>query len=116
MKNSPDRCNQLRKLHIRLTNEIKVLQGNVQQAEDEGVGPSIESLSTIKTLQATLNTVALQLQQCPPELLNAAKDAETPVSEVAASSLVRQVKSSLPAQRVRQWFPDSEQHDDDDME
>jgi hypothetical protein len=113
MHNSPDRCNQLRKLHTRLTNEIKDLRENVQRAEDEGITPSIESLNTIKTLQATLNTVTLQLQQCPPEPVNSSVASETPVSEVAASSLVRQVKSSLPAQRVRQWFPDSEQHDDD---
>jgi hypothetical protein len=108
MSNTPDRCSQLRKLHDQLTNEVKLLREGVQQAQQEGVSTSIESLNTIKSLQSTLNTISLELQKCPPEPAEAANP-----SEVAKASLLRQVKSSLPAQRVRQWFPDSAQSDEE---
>jgi hypothetical protein len=108
MSNTPDRCSQLRKLHDQLTNEVRLLRENVQRAEQEGVGTSIESLNTIKSLQTALNNISLELQKCPPETGETAA-----ASEEAKSSLLRQVKSSLPAQRVRQWFPDSAQSDDE---
>lgn len=108
MSNTPDRCSQLRKLHDQLTNEVKLLREGVQRAQQEGVSTSIESLNTIKSLQSTLNTISLELKKCPPEPVEAA----TPAEE-AKSSLLRQVKSSLPAQRVRQWFPDSVQSDEE---
>ncbi|GHO91000.1 hypothetical protein KSF_010480 [Reticulibacter mediterranei] len=107
MSNTPDRCSQLRKLHDQLTNEVRLLRESVQRAQQEGVSTSIESLNTIKSLQSTLNTISLELKKCPPELA-----AATPAEE-ARSSLLRQVKSSLPAQRVRQWFPDSVQSDEE---
>ncbi|TMC22847.1 MAG: hypothetical protein E6J34_04825 [Chloroflexi bacterium] len=107
MSNSPDRCTKLRTLHARLTNEVKILRENIQRAEQDGIHPSIEALNKIKTLQASLHTVSQQLQNCPPEQSIPA------AVEVSTSSLLKQVKSSLPAQRVRQWFPDSEQHDED---
>jgi hypothetical protein len=107
MSNTPDRCSQLRKLHDQLTNEVRLLRENVQRAEQEGVGTSIESLNTMKSLQTALNTISLELKKCPPE------QGEVASSEEAKSSLLRQVKSSLPAQRVRQWFPDSAQSDDE---
>lgn len=107
MSNTPDRCSQLRKLHDQLTNEVRLLRESVQRAQQEGVSTSIESLNTIKSLQTTLNTIALELKKCPPE------SGEGTPSEEAKSSLLRQVKSSLPAQRVRQWFPDSAQSDDE---
>ncbi|SRR5579884_1544233 len=107
MSNTPDRCSQLRKLHDQLTNEVKLLRENVQRAEQEGVSTSIESLNTIKSLQSALNNISLELKKCPPE------QGEIAPSEEAKSSLLRQVKSSLPAQRVRQWFPDSAQSDDE---
>ena len=107
MSNTPDRCSQLRKLHDQLTNEVRLLRENVQRAQQEGVSTSIESLNTIKSLQTTLNTITLELKKCPPE------QGEGTPSEGAKSSLLRQVKSSLPAQRVRQWFPDSAQSDDE---
>jgi hypothetical protein len=109
MSNTPDRCSQLRKLHDQLTNEVKLLRENVQRAQQEGVSTSIESLNTIKSLQTALNTISLELKKCPPE---EGEVAALP-SEEAKSSLLRQVKSSLPAQRVRQWFPDSAQSDDE---
>jgi len=86
---------------------VKILRENIQKAEQDGIHPSIESLNKIKTLQASLHTVSLQLQNCPPEQSLPA------TAEVSTSSLLKQVKSSLPAQRVRQWFPDSGQHDED---
>lgn len=108
MSNTPDRCSQLRKLHDQLTNEVKLLRGSVQRAQQEGVSTSIESLNTIKSLQSALNTISLELKKCPPEQGEVASP-----SEEAKSSLLRQVKSSLPAQRVRQWFPDSAQSDEE---
>jgi len=108
MDNNSDRCNRLRILHDQLTHEVKLLRESAQRAQQEGVSTSIESLNTIKSLQTALNTISLELKKCPPE------QAETPIpAEVSPSSLLRQVKSSLPAQRVRQWFPDSTQSDDD---
>ena len=107
MSNIPDRCSQLRKLHDQLTNEVKLLRESVQRAQQEGVSTSLESLNTIKSLQATLNTISLELTKCPAE------QGEATPSEEEKSSLLRQVKSSLPAQRVRQWFPDSAQSDDE---
>ena len=108
MSNTPDRCSQLRKLHDQLTNEVRLLRESAQREQQEGVSTSIESLNTIKSLQSTLNTISLELKKCPPEPAEAA----TPAEE-ARSSLLRQVKSSLPAQRVRQWFPDSVQSDEE---
>jgi len=108
MSNSPDRCSRLRKLHDQLTNEVKHLRESVQRAQLEGISTSVESLNTIKSLQTTLYTISLELQKCPPE-----QGETSTASEVAKTSLIRQVKATLPAQRVRQWFPDSNQHEDE---
>jgi hypothetical protein len=107
MNNSPDRCSQLRKLHDQLTNEVKLLRESVQRAQQEGVQTSIESLNTIKSLQTALQTISRELANCPSEQ----REATPP--EAARSSLLRQVKTTLPAQRVRQWFPDSTQDDEE---
>jgi hypothetical protein len=109
MTNSPDRCNQLRKLHDHLTNEVKTLRESMQRAQQEGITTSTASLNTIKSLQNALQTISLELQKCPPE------QSESGISsQEEKSSLLRQVKATLPAQRVRNWFPDAEQHDNED--
>jgi hypothetical protein len=60
---STDKCKQLRELHDRLTNELRVLKESEQEEEREGVNP-IETVNIIKSLQKTLNTVDLELQKC----------------------------------------------------
>jgi hypothetical protein len=64
MSSSTDKCKQLRELHDRLTNELRVLKESEQEEEREGVNP-IETVNIIKSLQKTLNTVDLELQKCP---------------------------------------------------
>jgi hypothetical protein len=64
MSSSTDRCKQLRKLHDRLADELRVLKESVQEEEQEGVNP-IETVNIIKSLQKTLSTVDLELQKCP---------------------------------------------------
>jgi hypothetical protein len=63
MNSSTDKCKQLRELHDRLTNELRVLKESEEEEEREGVNP-IETASIIKSLQKTLNTVDLELQKC----------------------------------------------------
>lgn len=67
MKNSIDKCKQLRRLHARLIEELKVLKEDVREEEDEGVANPVETVSTIKSLQETRSTVERELQKCPPE-------------------------------------------------
>ncbi len=64
MSSSTDRCKQLRKLHNRLADELRVLKESVQEEEQEGVNP-IETVNIIKSLQKTLSTIDLELQKCP---------------------------------------------------
>jgi hypothetical protein len=64
MSSSTDKCKQLRELHDRLTNELRVLKESEQEEEREGINP-IETANIIKSLQKTLNTVDLELQKCP---------------------------------------------------
>jgi hypothetical protein len=103
MTNNPERCHQLHTLHDHLTSQVKALREGAQRAEQEGVGTSIESLNTIKSLQSALHTISLELQKCPPQ--------ET--QKATASAIVRQAKATLPEQRVRNWFPDAVQNDND---
>jgi hypothetical protein len=93
MNPNPDRCNQLRKLHVQLTNELKLLRESINKAEVNGSDTSIEALNNVKNLQASLQTVVRELEQCPPE--------ETPV---VASTLQPRARVS---KDVRDWFPDS---------
>ncbi len=99
MNNNPDRCRQLHTLHDQLVKQISTLRESVQQVEREGIESPVESLSIIKTLEKTLYTTTLQLQECPSE-----------TSELTAT-LQQQAPASIAAQTVRRWFPDSEQHD-----
>ena len=65
MSNNTDNCKKLRKLHDRLTEEVRILEANLQQVEEEGVANPIETANIIKSLQRTLSTVDLELQKCP---------------------------------------------------
>jgi hypothetical protein len=103
MTHNPERCHQLRTLHDHLTSQVKALREGAQRAEQEGVSTSIESLNTIKSLQSALHTISQELQNCPPQ--------ET--QKAAASAIVRQAKAALPEQRVRNWFPDAVQNDNE---
>jgi len=65
MSNHNDQCKKLRRLHDRLTEEVRILEADLRQEEREGVGNPIEMVSIIKSLQRTLSTVELELAKCP---------------------------------------------------
>lgn len=98
MNANPNRCNQLRKLHTQLTAELQLLRASAQKAEREGVA-AVETLTTIKSLQGSLQRITAELQQCPPE---EGTEAKSSLSAQSASAQIR-----------RSWFPDSEQGEDD---
>ncbi len=100
MNNTPDQCNQLRKLHGQLTNQVRQLRESVEQAEHEGVGAPVAMLSTLKTLQASLIRVSQQLEGCPPD---------SGESAALPSSALQQQAKVLQSTR---WFPDSAQQDE----
>jgi hypothetical protein len=65
MSNSTDKCQQLRELHGRLTEELRILRENLDEEEREGVVNPFETVNIIASLQKTLSTVDLELQKCP---------------------------------------------------
>jgi hypothetical protein len=65
MGNSNTKCQQLRELHGRLIEELRILKENLQEEEHEGVVNPIETSTIITSLQKTLNAVELELQKCP---------------------------------------------------
>ena len=65
MSNSNTKCQQLRELHGRLIEELRILKENLQEEEHEGVVNPIETATIIISLQKTLNTIELELQKCP---------------------------------------------------
>jgi len=65
MSNNTEQCKKLRKLHDRLTEEVRTLEADLRLEEHEGVGNPTETVSIIKSLQRTLNTVELELAKCP---------------------------------------------------
>jgi hypothetical protein len=65
MSSSTDKCKQLRELHDRLADELRVLKESIQEEEQEGVVNPIETVTIIKSLQKALSTVDLELQKCP---------------------------------------------------
>jgi len=65
MSDSNTTCHQLRKLHGRLLEELRILKENLREEEHEGVVNPIETATIIISLQKTLNTVELELQKCP---------------------------------------------------
>ncbi len=92
--NNADQCHQLRELHARLTNEVRVLKANIQKTEQEGVETPVEMLNTLKSLQSSLHSVSLKLEECPPA-----------PGEVAASFEQQQTKTT---RDINRWFPDEE--------
>ena len=66
MKKRSDQCNQLRKLHDRLVEEISLLRESIQE-EEEGFENPLEIRNIITGLQSVLNWVHIELQKCPPE-------------------------------------------------
>ena len=64
MSNNTDKCQKLRELHSRLTEELRILKENLQEEEREGVANPFETANIIMSLQKTLNTVELELQKC----------------------------------------------------
>jgi len=65
MSNHTDQCKKLRKLHDRLTEEVRKLEEELQLEERDGVANPLETVSIIKSLQRTLNTVEVELSKCP---------------------------------------------------
>ena len=65
MSNHADQCKKLRKLHDRLTEEVRKLEEELQLEERDGVANPLETVSIIKSLQRTLNTVEVELAKCP---------------------------------------------------
>ena len=65
MNDSNTTCQQLRELHGRLLEELRILKENLREEEHEGVVNPIETSTIITSLQKTLNTVELELQKCP---------------------------------------------------
>ena len=64
MNDSNTKCQQLRELHGRLIEELRILKENLREEEHEGVVNPIETSTIIMSLQKTLNTVDLELQKC----------------------------------------------------
>jgi hypothetical protein len=64
MSSSTDKCHQLRQLHDRLTNELRLLKESVEEEEREGTVNPIETVTIIKSLQKVLSTVEFELQKC----------------------------------------------------
>jgi hypothetical protein len=62
-----DKCKQLRKLHGRLVEELRILKEDLREEEFEGVANPIVTANIIKSLQEALNTVTYELQKCPDE-------------------------------------------------
>ena len=65
MSESNTKCQQLRELHGRLIEELRILKENLREEEQEGVVNPIETSTIITNLQKTLNTIELELQKCP---------------------------------------------------
>ncbi len=99
MTNSPDRCQQLRKLHAQLTAQIHLLKENIQKEEREGVDTSVESLNTLKRLQSSHSRITLELEQCPP-----GKEEVAPTVPASAPS----------SWLVRSWYPDSADNEENE--
>jgi hypothetical protein len=66
MKQQSYRCNQLRKLHDRLVDEVRLLQESAQE-EEGGFENPLEMHNILMGLQTVLHQINLELQKCPPE-------------------------------------------------
>ena len=66
MKRQSYRCNQLRTLHDRLVDEVKLLKESAQE-EEEGFENPLEIHNILMSLETVLHQINLELQKCPPE-------------------------------------------------
>lgn len=66
MSKRSNHCSQLRKLHDRLVDEVRLLRESIQE-EEEGFENPLELRTIMEGLQAVLHQVHLELQKCPPE-------------------------------------------------
>jgi len=65
MSNNNNKCQQLRELHSRLIEELRILKENLREEEHEGMVTTFETATIIISLQKTLSTIELELQKCP---------------------------------------------------
>ncbi len=93
MDNTIDQCTRLRRLHARLTEEVKLIKESIQQAEHDGIDTSIETLNTLKSLQSSLHTISLQLAKCPP----------SEEKDTSPAALQQEAKTLPGAKRIRRW-------------
>ncbi len=66
MSQHSTRCSQLRQLHDRLVDELRLLRESVQE-EEEGFENPLETHTIIAGLQSVLHQINLELEKCPPE-------------------------------------------------
>jgi hypothetical protein len=102
MNNNIDQCTRLRRLHTRLTEEVKLIKESIQQAEHDGVDTSIETLNTLKSLQSSLRTISLQLEKCPP----------SEEKDISPAALQQEAKALPGAKRIRHWNAPAEGEDE----
>jgi hypothetical protein len=65
MSNTTEKCQKLRKLHARLTEEVRTLEADVRQEEYDGVANPLEMVNIIKSLQTAISSVEAELAKCP---------------------------------------------------
>ena len=61
---SMDRCQRLRELRVRLTEEIRDLKEGINKEEEVGIDAPVETRNIIKSLQNVLNNIDVELQKC----------------------------------------------------
>ncbi len=61
---SMDRCQRLRELRIRLTEEIHALKEGINKEEEVGIDAPVETRNIIKSLQNVLKNIDVELQKC----------------------------------------------------
>jgi hypothetical protein len=66
-QNLTDKCRHLRRLHDRLTEEIRSLKEVLREEERESFDNPMEMVQVVKSLQEALNTVNQELEKCPAE-------------------------------------------------
>lgn len=66
MPDNDDRCSRLRELRARIAEELRILKESEREEVHDFENPAVTS-DIIKSLQASMNTIDLELQKCPPE-------------------------------------------------
>lgn len=67
MQITGEKCDQLRKLHRRLTEELRAFKETREELEPQSFENPLEMASVIKSLQKTLNVITHELEKCPAE-------------------------------------------------